>query len=77
MSCSGTSNCSCGCCAGTGQETPQFISNPPGLTVLSRRVGTYDSFKTSLLAGLSSSANPALGGLTTRLNSDFTVAFLD
>lgn len=77
MSCSGTSGCLCGCCAGTSVQTPRQPSNLPGLPAVSRRIGTWSSFKESLLARLSSSDYPALASLRARSDDDFTVAFLD
>jgi hypothetical protein len=67
----------CGCCAGVGTETPEPITNRPGLSAISYRVGTHQTFLASLLAALSSSTEPALAGLTTRDPSDFTLALLD
>ena len=78
MSCTGTSTCNCGCCAGTSVLTPQSRSNTlPGLTAVPYRVGTWASFKESMLARLSSSDYPALAALKTRDDDDFTIAFLD
>jgi hypothetical protein len=77
MSCTGTSICDCGCCAGTSVLTPQPRNNPPGLSSLSYRAGTWASFKESMLARLSSSDYPALAALKTRDDDDFTIAFLD
>src|SRR5580698_1270578 len=77
MSCSGTSDCDCGCCAGTSVQTPQQITNTPGLSAVNYRVGAWSSFKESMLARLSSADYPALAALKTRDNDDFTIAFLD
>ena len=77
MSCTGMSNCSCGCCAGTSVQTPQREYNRSGLSALSYRVGTWATFKESLLARLSSADYPALQPLQTRSDDDFTIAFLD
>jgi predicted phage baseplate assembly protein len=77
MSCTGTAECTCGCCAGSSVRTPQLESNLPGLSALSYRVGTWSTFKESMLARLSSADYPALQALTTRRDDDFTVAFLD
>jgi hypothetical protein len=77
MNCTGTSNCTCGCCAGTSIQTPQPRSNLPGLSSISYRVGTWAGFKESMLARLSSSNYPALAALKTRDDDDFTIAFLD
>ena len=76
-SCGSSSETLCGCCAGVVTETPEVIYNRPGLSSISYRVGTQTAFKASLLAALSSSALPALAPLTTRDNSDFSIALLD
>lgn len=67
----------CGCCEGTAPETPELISNRPGLSAISYRVGTQSQFKQSLLARLSASHDAALQGLTTRAADDFSIALLD
>ncbi len=77
MSCNGTANCACGCCAGTSVETPQPRGSAPGLSAVSYRAGTWASFKESMLARLSSSDYPALAALKTRDDDDFTIALLD
>jgi len=77
MNCSGTSTCLCGCCSGTSVQTPQMETNRPGLNGLAYRVGSWATFKESMLARLSSSDYPALQALRTRADDDFTVAFLD
>jgi hypothetical protein len=77
MSCTGRAECTCGCCAGTSVQTPGREFNRPGLSALSCRVGTWSTFKDSMLARLSSADYPALQALTTRSDDDFTIAFLD
>src|SRR5215471_18260792 len=77
MSCTGNSSCTCGCCAGTSVQTPQALTNLPGLSSISYRVGRWATFKESMLARLSSSDYPALTALKTRDNDDFTIAFVD
>jgi predicted phage baseplate assembly protein len=67
----------CGCCEGLGDATPLEIFNRPGLKAVSYRVGTHARFKRTMLARLSSSKVPALRGLNTREDDDFTVALLD
>lgn len=67
----------CGCCSGVEPETPVTAANRPGLPAISFRAGTHAQFKASLLAGLTSSARPALAGHRTREPDDFTVALLD
>jgi hypothetical protein len=65
----------CGCCAGITADTPVRIDNRPGLAAINYRRGTWADFKSSMLAELS--LTPALAGLRTRSDDDFTVALLD
>lgn len=77
MSCNRDTNCTCGCCSGIAVETPQGETNPPGLSAIVYRTGTWATFKDSMMARLSSSDYPALAGLKTRDNDDFSIALLD
>jgi hypothetical protein len=77
MACTGTSTCTCGCCAGISQETPAAVENRPGLPAISYRTGTWSQFRDTLLARLSLSGQPQLRGLGTRENDDFTISLLD
>ena len=67
----------CGCCQGVGTQTPEPITNRPGLSAIAYRVGTQAAFKSSLLAELSDPDFLALVPLRTRADSDFTIALLD
>jgi predicted phage baseplate assembly protein len=67
----------CGCCEGLAPATPQRTSNRPGLSAIAYRVGTHAQFKETMLARLSESGLPALRGLKTRDDDDFTIALLD
>ena len=67
----------CGCCAGTAIDTPSAKSNQPGLPAVAYRVGTYAQFRATLLSRLSSTDFPALAALTTRDESDWTIALTD
>lgn len=67
----------CGCCTGIQAQTPAVIDNRPGLTAVSFRAGTHGQFKASLLAALTDHDLPALAGLRTRDDDDFTIALLD
>ena len=67
----------CGCCEGQTARTPASVENPPALEALAYRVGTHGTFKQSMLARLSSSEHPALAGLTTRDDDDFSIGLLD
>jgi hypothetical protein len=77
MSCDGNANCTCGCCSGTSVQTPRGESNPPGLPAITYRTGAWATFNESMLARLSSSDYPALNGLKTRDDDDFSIALLD
>lgn len=66
----------CGCCGGTGAQTPLRIHNRPGLPALHYRVGTHSTFSASMREGLSSASRPALAALTAREN-DFAAALVD
>jgi hypothetical protein len=67
----------CGCCEGISVETPETITNRPGLSAIAYRVGTHSQFIETLLARLSSSNQGALSKLTTRDTDDFSIALLD
>ena len=67
----------CGCCTGADVETPARIDNPPGQSAIAYRTGVHARFKESLLARLSAAELPALAGLGTREDSDFTIALCD
>lgn len=77
MACSGA-NCLCGCCAGTALQTPIARGMTlPGQRSVPYRVGTWSSFRQSMLARLSSADYPALAGLKTRDSDDFSIALID
>jgi predicted phage baseplate assembly protein len=69
--------CACGCCEGIHVATPAAIFNRPGLSSLAYRVGTQARFLHSMKARLSSRDYPALQGLRTRDEDDFSIALLD
>lgn len=66
-----------GCCADRPVRTPVKINNRPGLTAIAYRAGTHANFKNTMLARLSDPELPALRGLQTRDDDDFTIALLD
>ncbi|WP_213956949.1 hypothetical protein [Variovorax sp. dw_954] len=77
MSCTGTPDCACGCCAGVSVQTPRGEDNPPGLSAIAYRTGTWATFRETMLARLSSADYPALARLKTRSTDDFSIALLD
>jgi Baseplate J-like protein len=83
-------NRQCGCCDGVHIATPMTECNPPGLSALAYRAGTYATFYETMLARLSSlyldipSVNGTgtdrlypLKGLNTRDPADPSIALLD
>jgi hypothetical protein len=77
-SCGCTGSHACDCCTGPHVSTPQIIFNPSGLDAIQRRAGTWGSFRSTMQARLSSTAEfPALKNLTTREPDDPSIAFLD
>lgn len=67
----------CECCEGISAETPANVFNRPGLSALAYRVGAHPQFKETMLARISGSHQPALRGLNTRADDDFSIALLD
>lgn len=67
----------CNCCQGLTAQTPTEVNNRPGLSAIAYRVGTQSQFKQSTLAALSDTGRPALQGLKTRDDDDFSIALLD
>jgi hypothetical protein len=65
----------CECCQGVTTLTPVRLHNRPGLSALAYRVGTHASFKTTMLAHIST--KPALQALTSRQSDDLAIALLD
>jgi len=59
------------------QATPAQVVNRPGLPAIRYRVGTWAAFHSSMEGALSSSDAPALAGLRTRSNDDFSIALVD
>ncbi len=67
----------CGCCAGTTAQTPATIDNRPGLPSIAFGPASIRSLRLRCWPRLSSQDRPALRGLRTRENDDFTIALLD
>ncbi|MGA5316898.1 putative baseplate assembly protein [Streptomyces pseudogriseolus] len=72
------SPCRCGSCPGTRSPvTPARIWNRPALPALRYRVGTYDQFLKSMLAGSALADQATLGVLTTREPDDPSIALME
>jgi hypothetical protein len=67
----------CGCCAGVDVSTPQTIDNRMGLSAIAYRIGEYEQFRDSMIAGLSSSEFGLREKLRTREDNDFTIGLID
>ncbi|MGP8305580.1 hypothetical protein [Vibrio sp. YIC-376] len=67
----------CGACNGIEVRTPRAPDNTAGLSHVNYRIGEYNDFYLSMVARLSSARYGALGTLTTRESSDFTLALID
>ncbi len=65
---------SCDCCEPAAGLTPLEVSNRAGLSAVAYRVGTYASFRATMLERIS--AAPELAALTTREDDDPAIAVL-
>jgi hypothetical protein len=65
----------CGCCDGIAQETPELVYNRPGLSAITYRIGTHNTFLASLLASLSSSIIPPWAPLGTDITDPSLASF--
>ena len=64
----------CGCCK-LPISTPLVVANRPGLSAIVFRVGTYSSFRSSMLQHIA--AAPGLLALQTRSDDDYAITLLD
>ncbi|HEY2637168.1 MAG TPA: hypothetical protein VGI54_07270, partial [Solirubrobacteraceae bacterium] len=65
---------SCGCCEPADGLTPLVVANRDGLSAIAYRVGTYASFRATMLERIS--AAPELARLTTRDDDDTSITVL-
>jgi hypothetical protein len=65
----------CGCCEPSAQLTPLAVSNRAGLSAIAYRIGTYSSFRASMLEEIA--RTPELAALTTRRDDDYAITTLD
>ena len=65
----------CGCCEPLAPLTPLEVENRPALSAIAYRIGTYASFRETMLEQIV--ATPELATLTTRRDDDYTVTTLD
>ena len=65
----------CHCCEPDAGLTPLDVQNRPALSAIAYRIGTYSSFRESMLTRIASA--PELAGLTTRRDDDYSITLLD
>ncbi len=65
----------CGCCEPLAPLTPASVENRPALSAIAYRIGTYGSFRETMLERIA--AAPELAPLTTRRDDDHAIALLD
>jgi hypothetical protein len=65
----------CGCCQPAAQLTPIVVDNLPGLSAIAYRIGTYASFRESMLEAIA--GVPELAGLLTRRDDDYSITTID
>jgi hypothetical protein len=65
----------CGCCTTPAATIPAAIENRPWLSTVAYRIGTFATFRKSILDELS--RTPELAGLSTRLSDDYTITTVE
>ena len=68
-------NIVCGCCEPAAPSTPRLVDNRPSLSAIGYRIGTYASFRESMLRALAEA--PELAMLTTRESDDYGITVLE
>jgi len=68
-------NIVCGCCEPAAPATPRLVDNRPSLSAIGYRIGTYASFRESMLRALAEA--PELSMLTTRESDDYGITVLE
>jgi hypothetical protein len=67
----------CGCCTGTETRTPADVANPPGLSEIRYRIGTWASFRESLLSRFTTTRTAAGDALDPRAGQNFAASLAD
>jgi hypothetical protein len=65
----------CGCCEPEAELTPLSVENRPGLSMVAYRIGTYASFRETMLQTIA--RTPELASLTTRRSDDYSITLLE
>jgi hypothetical protein len=70
-----TTDPSCSGCQDSQGQTPLPVDNRPGLPAIATRIGTFSSFRATMLGELAS--RPGLAALSTRDSDDHSIAVLE
>jgi uncharacterized phage protein gp47/JayE len=65
----------CGCCTPNLPLAPIAIDNRPGLSAIAYRIGTFGSFRETMLDAIA--GFPELANLTTRQSDDYAITFIE
>src|SRR5260370_26991152 len=65
----------CVCCTTPSARIPAEIANRPGLSAIAYRLGTFATFRKSILDELSHT--PELAGLTPPISDDYTITSVE
>lgn len=65
----------CGCCEPEFAPTPAVVENRPALSAIAYRIGTFGSFRQSMLLAIA--REPELAALTTRRSDDYAITILE
>ena len=65
----------CACCSAPVPRAPADITNRPGLSRIAFRIGTFATFRQTMLEAIA--AEPALAGLTTRESDDYAITMFE
>ena len=67
--------CFCDCCIAPAPRAPLDVSNRPGLSQISFRIGTFATFREALVDEINT--EPALAALTTRDSDDYAITLFE
>ncbi|BCH34301.1 hypothetical protein MesoLjLc_62310 [Mesorhizobium sp. L-8-10] len=65
----------CSCCSSPSPPVPFEVWNRPGLSAIAYRIGTFASFRETMLEAIA--GQPALAALTTRESDDYAITLIE
>ncbi|MGB3866325.1 MAG: hypothetical protein WBA29_11940 [Xanthobacteraceae bacterium] len=68
-------SCFCSCCASPAPSVPIAIWNRPGLSAIGYRIGTFATFRETMLEAIF--AKPELAALTSRDSEDYAITLIE